>query len=130
MGLRDAIDAGREEIRTTAEEIISHHGIEELIKRAVVRSETRVSVSFDSKTRRISNGNLYVIQQEVVRQITEEGFKVEWEKPCCPDAVIRNRGGRGYVDKPDDYYCETCKADDLVAGVRYGRITINWDQSN
>ena len=127
MGLRDAIDAGREEIRTTAEEIISHHGIEELIKRAVVRAETRVSVSFDSKTRRISNGNLYVIQQEVVRQITEEGFKVEWEKPCCPDTVIRNRAG-SY--EPGDYYCETCKADDLVAGVRYGRITINWDQSN
>ena len=137
MGLRDAIDAGREKIRTTAEEVISYEGIEKLIKQAVVRGETSISVSFHEQTRKISKGNLYVIQQEVVRQITEEGFKVEWEKPCCPDAYIKNHGGDYYFDerhrqtqrRPDNYYCSYCKTVPSSTDLYYGRITINWVQS-
>ena len=57
MGLRDAIDAGINEIRDIAEEVIASLKIEQQIKQAVIVGEKSVSVSFRKSK------NMHVIQQ-------------------------------------------------------------------
>ena len=131
MGLRDAIDAGRNEIRGIAEEVIASLKIEPQIKQAVLVGEKSVSISFRKSK------NMHVIQQEVVRQITEEGFEVTWRKSCCPETDVRYStkeemrrvqqisevmGTRGW------FRCKICDA--YLGGTEedcFGKITISWD---
>ena len=113
MGLRDAIAAGKNEIITTAEKIISSLEIDEQIRKAVVKSETHIFVSFPRST------NMHIIQQEVVRQITEEGFEVEWEKTCCSEAKMEHYSGYNW----ECAKCGHIRPDDGA----HGRIRISWD---
>ena len=117
MGLRDAIDAGMAEIRTTAEGIIASLKIAEKIKQATFSGETFIDVSFKK------GRNLYIIQEEVVRQIVEEGFEVEHVYPCCANP--------NHDIYEDDYIqCSGCgsvffrSSDDIMD---YVRMTISWD---
>ena len=118
MGLRDAVDAGMAEIRTTAEGIIASLKIEEKIKQAVFLGETLIDVPF----RR--GKNMHIIQEEVVRQIREEGFEVEYDYPCCTNARH---------DNYSDHFiaCSECGTrwlrEDYHASSGYGRIQISWD---
>ena len=122
MGLRDAIDAGKSEIRTTAEQLIKAVKIEELIKQAVVLEKTTISVSLPKRK------NMHVIQAEVVRQIEEEGFKVAWRKSCCPDA--------DHAWTQNTVVCTTCKKEwsrennAYTSSAGYGEIRISWDELN
>lgn len=131
MGLRDAIDAGINEIRDIAEEVIASLKIEQQIKQAVIVGEKSVSISFRKSK------NMHVIQQEVVRQITEEGFEVTWRKSCCPETDVRYStkeemrrmqqidkvmGTRGW------FCCKICDA--YLSGTEedcFGKITISWN---
>lgn len=129
MGLRDAIDAGKGDIKSTAEEVIVSLNIEEQIRQAVVLNRSSISVSFNK------SNNMYIIQQEVVRQIVEEGFQVKWEKSCCSEAdigklrKIRRRTSTGTIYYDVDF-CKICRTEfeeDYSGDVaRYGRITISW----
>ena len=84
MALRDAIANGLAEIRETAEELILDLQIELQIKNAVVRHETSIFVELPSGT------NLFVIHSEMIKQIVDEGFHVEYRRPCCeePDMFL------------------------------------------
>ena len=120
MGLRDAIDAGRKEIKTTAEQVFASLKIEEQIKQAVVLGYSSIYVGF------YKSKNMHVIQQEVVRQISEEGFTVEWENSCCPNTelppIISERVN-----------CEECNAEirsNPWPRFLFGHMTISWDSSN
>jgi hypothetical protein len=120
MGLRDAIDAGRNEIRTTAESVIESLRIEKQIKEAVVQGRSSISVEFKQ------HDNMYVIQEEVIRQISAEGFTVKWEKSCCPNTYITSN------PSSTQRRCIRCKAEFNRPYPRnmFGHITISWDLSN
>ena len=124
MGLRDALNAGRNEIRLTAEEMIASLNIEEQLKQAVVLGQTLLSIPFKQSE------NMLVIQQEVVRQITEDGFVVEWETPCCPNARMekcRSKDSKLPI-KTIYWYCHSCDSNRYGDHkYPYGHITIKGD---
>lgn len=125
MSLRDAIDAGRDVIRNSAEKLIQFHKIDELIKNAVILGQNKISVSF-SKT-----SNMHVIQQEVVRQIREEGFEVEWVKSCCPNTeVVLHSTRRDGFKEIQTFKCKHCVhvtwSERNPTNI-YGNITISWE---
>lgn len=125
MGLRDAIDAGRKEIKTTAEQVFASLKIEEQIKQAVVLGYSSIYVGF------YKSKNMHVIQQEVVRQISEEGFTVEWENSCCPNTELPPP--EVGVEYPERVNCEECNAEirsNPWPRFLFGHMTISWDSSN
>ena len=132
MGLRDALDAGRDEIRYTAKRLIETLGIEGKIKQAVIVNDNSISLSFERSE------NMHVIQREVVRQIKEEGFRVTWRKSCCPNTVIRNQDGQSYETylyhsdwKSNKWNCIKCKQSvSATSASLYGWIKISWDLSD
>jgi len=138
MGLRDAIDAGINEIRDIAEEVIASLKIEQQIKQAVIVGEKSVSVSFRKSK------NMHVIQQEVVRQITEEGFEVKWRRSCCPEPDVYSSRERDYEKEHENRRrskightrvvyvgCFRCSSCDAYLGRTeedcFGNITISWN---
>ena len=131
MGLRDALDAGRDEIRSTAKRLIETLGIEAKIKQAVIVNDNSISLSFERSE------NMHVIQREVVRQIKEEGFRVTWKKSCCPKTIERNLDGQSYETykarggKSNEWKCVKCHQSVKPASGRlYGWIRISWDLSD
>ena len=144
MGLRDAIDAGRAEIRETAKSWIERLKIEQMIKNSVIHNENEIHLHFPSMP------NLGVIHEEIVKQIESEGFIVDYQAPCCgnPDVsteqtfVRKNRkdhnGRKIYFSSPTGYglYCNSCGS--WVATAKrelelpnsvpfYGSIIIRWE---
>jgi hypothetical protein len=77
MGLRDSIRAGKEELATFAAQLIETYGIAGKIKNAVFRGESMVSIEINGRN------NFKVILDEMIKQITAEGFNVDSNIPCC-----------------------------------------------
>ena len=118
MALRDSIANGLAEIRETAEELILDLQIELQIKNAVVRHETSIFVELPSGT------NLFVIHREMIKQIEDEGFHVEYRQPCCEEPDMFPL----YEDDEDTgYECDNCDDGTSYSKPLYGSIEISWN---
>ena len=72
--------------------------------------------------------NLFVIRilikREMIKQIVDEGFHVEYRRPCCEEPDMFPL----YEDDEDTgYVCDNCDDGNSYFGPLYGSIEISWN---
>lgn len=139
MGLRDAIDDGLAEIHQTAQKLILSLKIKAKIKNAVVISKNSILINLPQ------GDNLYVIHEEMIKQIEDQGFSVKYTKPCCANPIFlqNNRlikpapGSKSGEKRIYWMNCRSCKERISTADSKqeltppfFGLIEIAWNLNN